>query len=107
MAVSPRIVTEDRWITWDGVSQRLPKGQVLDVPPDSALERAIGRQYLVPLGAVTPPAPEAAPREVPAPREAAPVQAPAPKEEPQTAPPPKPAPVKAKAQDADAKDGES
>jgi hypothetical protein len=49
MAISPRVVTEDRHITWDGVIQRLPKGQVLDVPPDSALEREIGRDFLVPL----------------------------------------------------------
>jgi hypothetical protein len=52
MGLSPRVVTQDRHITWDGVTQRLPKGQVLDVPPGSALERAIGRDYLVPLGAV-------------------------------------------------------
>lgn len=49
MAISPRIVTEDRRILWDGVTQRLPKGQVLDVPPGSALEAAIGRDFLVPL----------------------------------------------------------
>jgi len=49
MAVSPRIVTADRQIFWDGVTQRLPKGQVLDVPPGSALEREIGRDFLVPL----------------------------------------------------------
>lgn len=62
MGLSPRVVTQDRHITWDGVTQRLPKGQVLDVPPGSALEREIGRDYLVPLGAVTaqPPAEEPA-----------------------------------------------
>lgn len=49
MAANPRVVTVDRWIAWDGVQQRLPKGQVLDVPPDSALERVIGREFLVPL----------------------------------------------------------
>lgn len=53
MGISPRVVTEDRSITWDGVQQRLPKGQVMDVAPDSPLERAIGRQYLVPLGATS------------------------------------------------------
>jgi hypothetical protein len=77
MGLSPRVVTQDRHITWDGVTQRLPKGQVLDVPPGSALERAIGRDYLIPLGAVAaqpepekpaekaagePPAKEAAPQ---------------------------------------------
>jgi hypothetical protein len=70
MAGSPRVVTEDTTFTWDGVSQRLPKGQVLDVPPGSALERAIGLQNLIPLGAVAaqpPPAPEPAPAEKPAP----------------------------------------
>ena len=49
MAVSPRVVTENRLITWDGVLQRIPKGQVMDVQPGSALERSIGREYLVPL----------------------------------------------------------
>ena len=65
MAISPRIVTADVVFPWDGVSQRLPKGQVLDVPPDSALERAIGLENLAPLGAVAaqPPAEEPAPQE--------------------------------------------
>ena len=49
MAANPRVVTEERRISWDGVTQRLPKGQVLDVPPGSALEREIGRDFLVPL----------------------------------------------------------
>jgi hypothetical protein len=61
MGLSPRVVTQDRHITWDGVTQRLPKGQVLDVPPGSALEREIGREYLVPLGAVAAQAPVEAP----------------------------------------------
>lgn len=67
MAANPRIVTAERWIAWDGVSQRVPKGQVLDVPPGSALEREIGREYLVPLGAAAaqPPAEEAALAEEP------------------------------------------
>jgi hypothetical protein len=50
MGTNPRVVTEERWISWDGVAQRLPKGQVMDVPPGSALERTIGREFLVPLG---------------------------------------------------------
>lgn len=70
MAISPRIVTQDRRITWDGVTQRLPKGQVLDVPPGSALEREIGPEYLVPLPGSVPVAdPVPAPAEKPAPRE--------------------------------------
>jgi len=72
MAVSPRIVTADRQIFWDGVTQRLPKGQVLDVPPGGALEAAIGRDYLVPLplpgpDVAQPPAEEAALQEEAAP----------------------------------------
>lgn len=102
MAVSPRIVTEDRNITWDGVSQRLPKGQVLDVPPDSPLERAIGADYLVPLrGAAAPqvPAPEAA--EQPA----AEVPSGKPQQEDVPSVPPKPvAPAK---KQASAKDGDA
>jgi len=49
MAANPRIVTADRQIFWDGVQQRLPKGQQIDVPPGSALEAAIGVQFLIPL----------------------------------------------------------
>jgi hypothetical protein len=70
MAGSPRIVTEDRTIEWDGVSQRLPRGQVIDVPPGSKLEDAIGAEHLVPLGATAaqpPPEPEPAVAEKPAP----------------------------------------
>jgi hypothetical protein len=66
MAISPRVVTADRHITWDGVVQRLPRGQVLDVPPGSALEREIGPDFLVPLpGSVATqvPAEDASPQE--------------------------------------------
>jgi hypothetical protein len=63
MGISPRIVTETRLILWDGVTQRLPKGQVMDVPPGSPLERAIGAEFLVPM-----PGAEA---QAPAPEEAA------------------------------------
>jgi hypothetical protein len=49
MGLSPRVVTETRLILWDGVTQRLPKGQVMDVPPGSPLEAAIGAQFLVPM----------------------------------------------------------
>lgn len=69
MAGNPRVVAVDRWITWDGVRQRLPRGQVMDVTPGSALERAIGRDFLVPRG------PDPAPAEEPAPEaEAAPAR---------------------------------
>jgi hypothetical protein len=72
MAANPRIVTEDRWITWDGVTQRLPKGQQIDVLPGSPLERAIGREYLVPLPGSAPAAEEAAAEEKPEPAPAKP-----------------------------------
>jgi hypothetical protein len=61
MAGNPRTVTADTVFTWDGVSTRLAKGQAIDVTPGSALERAIGSEHLVPLGATSalPPAQEA------------------------------------------------
>jgi hypothetical protein len=69
MAANPRTVAVETWITWDGVPTRLPKGQAIDVTPGSALERAIGRERLVPLGPTSalPPAEEPAPPEEPAP----------------------------------------
>jgi hypothetical protein len=94
MGANPRIVTQDRHISWDGVTQRLPKGQVLDVPPGSALEAEIGREYLVPLGAVAaqpePEKPAAKPQQ----------------EEPDASQPAKAKPRAAKAGNDD-KDGES
>jgi len=36
MALNPQVVTADTWVTWDGVSQRIPRGTVIDVPPLSA-----------------------------------------------------------------------
>jgi hypothetical protein len=67
MAGNPRTVTQDTVFTWDGVSTRLARGQAIDVTPDSALERAIGRDRLVPLGPTSalPPAEQPA-REAPA-----------------------------------------
>jgi hypothetical protein len=66
--MSARIVTETRHILWDGVTQRLRKGQVIDVPPGGALEREIGAEYLVPMpGTVQPAAEEAAVAEETAP----------------------------------------
>lgn len=49
MAANPRVVTEPVTITWDGAPQRLPKGQIIDVPPGSALEAAIGARRLEPV----------------------------------------------------------
>jgi hypothetical protein len=88
MAGNPRTVTQERWFTWDGVPTRLPKGQAIDVTPDSALERAIGREHLVPLGATS-----ALPPAGPPAKEA-------PAEKPQESPPALPKPVaQAKKQD--------
>jgi hypothetical protein len=81
--MSPRIVTENVTFLWDGVTQRLPKGQVMDVPPGSALEAAIGLHRLVPYGA---PAPQPPVEETPAvkpaeavPQEETPVAVPRPR----------------------------
>jgi hypothetical protein len=52
MSGHPRVLAADTTFTWDGVLQRLPRGQVLDVTPGSPLERAIGADRLVPMGAV-------------------------------------------------------
>jgi hypothetical protein len=54
MAGNPRVVTADTTFRWDGAPQRLPRGQVIDVPAGSELERAIGLHNLVPLGAKAP-----------------------------------------------------
>jgi hypothetical protein len=54
MGISPRIVTEDVRFLWDGVSQRLPKGQLIDVVPGSPLEAAIGAERLVPMPGTVP-----------------------------------------------------
>lgn len=49
MAGSPRVVNETTEFGWDHVTHRLTKGQVIDVPPGSALEDAIGAHRLDPL----------------------------------------------------------
>lgn len=108
MAANPRVVTVDRQIFWDGVTQRLPKGQVLDVPPDSALEREIGRDYLVPMPGADAQEPEkAAPKISDALNEVtgALVAGEVLPEEAEPAAPPKPKPAAKK--DDDAKDGDS
>jgi hypothetical protein len=91
--------------TWDGVSTRLAKGQAIDVTPGGALEAAIGREHLVPLGATSalpPPEP---------PAKEAPTEKPQQEESPTL--PPKPV-AQAKKQDTetapaktDGKDGDS
>lgn len=67
MAGNPRTVAVDVTFLWDGVTQRLPRGQAIDVTPGSPLERAIGRDNLVPRSAD----PVPAPAEKPAPQEEA------------------------------------
>jgi cell division septation protein DedD len=84
--MSARTVTQDVTFTWDGVSQRLGKGQVIDVVPGGALEAAIGAARLVPYG--LPPVPPAQP---------APKAVPAPAETPAAAVPPAPKPATAAA----------
>lgn len=80
MGISPRVVTQDVTIAWDGASQRLPRGQVIDVVPGSPLERAIGAGRLVPLPgaepAITPPPEAASPAVTPRPPLTAPRPAP-------------------------------
>ena len=67
MSASPRVVTGDVTIRWDGTSQRLARGTVIDVAPGSALEAAIGRGNLAPLAATAaPPAPPPAALQAPA-----------------------------------------
>jgi hypothetical protein len=65
MGLSPRVVTEDVVFLWDGAPQRLPKGQIIDVAPNSPLERAIGRHRLVPHGLPAASPPPSRPTETP------------------------------------------
>jgi hypothetical protein len=51
MAANPRLVNTDTTFTYDGVSQRLMKGSIVDVPSGSALETAIGIGNLTALDA--------------------------------------------------------
>lgn len=110
MGINPRIVAQDVRFLWDGVSQRLPKGQVIDVAPGGALEDAIGAENLVPFATPARSAPvvtEPPVEEVPAvkPAETVPPQ-------PEKPTPGPAAPVKkqddaAEAASGDAKDGDS
>lgn len=71
MGIRPCVITEDITITWDGQPQRLVRGQLIDVPADSALERAIGLDHLATLSGVPLAAPaEAAEQEPQAPADA-------------------------------------
>ena len=70
MAGRPCAVTADAEITWDGVSQRLTRGTVLDVPPGGALEQAIGLDRLATLSGVPLAAPVVAGRRRPPSRRA-------------------------------------
>lgn len=49
MAANPRLVNTDVTFTWDGVTQRYQRGQIVDVPAGSALETAIGLSNLTAL----------------------------------------------------------
>jgi hypothetical protein len=50
MAASPRIVTADVDVAWDGGMQHVPAGTLVDIPPASALEAAYGSANLEDLG---------------------------------------------------------
>jgi len=49
MAANGQVVNTDVTITWDGASQRIARGTVIDVPNPSALRTAIGAGNLTAL----------------------------------------------------------
>lgn len=49
MAANPKLLNTDVTFTWDGVSQRLQRGTLIDVPAGSALLTAIGSGNLTSL----------------------------------------------------------
>lgn len=49
MGANVRMVNTDTTFTYDGVSQRVQAGTLIDVPPGSALETAIGTGNLTSL----------------------------------------------------------
>lgn len=49
MTTNPRIVREDVTFEWDGGPARYVRGQIVDIPPDSELEAAVGKDNLEPL----------------------------------------------------------
>jgi hypothetical protein len=42
MAANPRIVASDIYVTWDGGTNFVPKGSIVDIPAGSTLEAAYG-----------------------------------------------------------------
>lgn len=71
MSANPQVVTVDTAFVWDGVTQRLARGTVLDVPPNSPLLGAIGLENLTPMfragsTALPPEQPAEAPEDAPA-----------------------------------------
>jgi hypothetical protein len=49
MAANGKIVNTDITVTWDGVSQRIARGTVIDVPASGALITALGAGNLTSL----------------------------------------------------------
>lgn len=49
MAANPQVLNTDVTITWDGASQRIARGTVIDVPNPSALRTTIGAGNLTAL----------------------------------------------------------
>lgn len=49
MAANGKVVNTDITVTWDGVSQRIARGTVIDVPAGSALLTALGSGNLTAL----------------------------------------------------------
>jgi hypothetical protein len=47
MAANPRVVTTDINLTWDGVTTRVRRGTVVDIPAGGPLETAYGAGNLV------------------------------------------------------------
>jgi len=97
MSAHPHVVAADTVFLWDHVPTRLGRGTIIDVPPGSPLQAAIGADKLIPLyGAppvTVPLASEPAPESVPEPA----VTAPEPVQE--EAPEPAPEPVREPAQE--------
>jgi hypothetical protein len=51
MAANPQVVNTDITMTWDGASQRVARGTLIDVPAGSALQTALGSENLTALPA--------------------------------------------------------
>lgn len=50
MAANPRVVTNDIEVTWDGETNFVARGTIVDIPAGSALETAYGTSNLVSIG---------------------------------------------------------